>query len=159
MQRRTMASMHNILEDPSKVVRTVTEGKSLASAIGFPETALDLAYVNAGRAFAQGDYAAAVNGFAIVAALRHTDAKAWVALARALMAEEAMHAAAVAYRAALEIAPEAELYAELARAEMGAGDPQAAREALADGRAHAAPLPPKTAEEYDSLETLLTEGE
>ena len=71
----------------------------------------------------------------MVAALRHTDHRAWLALARSLMATGLPPAACTGYRAALQLAPSGEIWAELARAELAAGDKQAAAEAVAEGRA------------------------
>ncbi|MGR4000856.1 MAG: hypothetical protein OD811_03570 [Alphaproteobacteria bacterium] len=144
------------LPTPESAVQAVLDNRSLCETHGLPGQAMDLAYGVANRAFAEGDYVQAANGFAFVATLRHTDNKAWVALARSLMVLEAPEAASVAYRAALMLRPEGELYAELARAELAAGDPQAAAGAVEDGHAfgEVATLTPVARQELDSLETV-----
>ena len=143
---------------PQQALEAAAEGRPLARAAGLPDAALDLAYATAARAYEGGDYASATQGFAMVAALRHTDHRAWLALARSLMATGLPPAACTGYRAALQLAPSGEIWAELARAELAAGDKQAAAEAVAEGRAligGAKGASEEAARELASLEALL----
>ncbi|MDA7984104.1 MAG: hypothetical protein MPK06_01280 [Alphaproteobacteria bacterium] len=122
------------LPTSESAVRAVLDNRPLCELHGLPGQAIDLAYGVATRAFGEGDYVQAANGFAFAATMRHTDSRSWIALARSLMFLESPEAASVAYRAALKLRPEVFLYAELARAELAAGDPEEAFLAVESGR-------------------------